>query len=169
MEGDKYFMTLACVTAKRSDDPVTKVGACIVNENGIIVGVGYNDMPAGCDNWAKSTGALEHKKNYVCHAEFNAYINKTCADVKNCKIYVTLFPCNECAKIIIKSGIQEVIYLSDKRCDKLYTQISKIMLKRANVTYRQLLLLENMEINFAEFLRDEAQCKKRKHFSVENM
>ncbi|XP_066535279.1 deoxycytidylate deaminase-like [Hoplias malabaricus] len=135
-----YFMSIAVLSAKRSKDPKTQVGACIVNKEKRIVGIGYNGMPNGCsDNllpWYGSTeGTPESKHLYVCHAELNAIMNKNSVDVKGCTIYVTLFPCNESAKIIIQAGIKKVIYLSDK--EKTEYVASKKLLEIANVKYRQ--------------------------------
>ncbi|KAL3265246.1 hypothetical protein HHI36_009460 [Cryptolaemus montrouzieri] len=137
-----YFMANAILAAKRSKDPSSQVGACIVNEDKKIVGIGYNSMPHGCSDdefpWAKnSEDVLENKYFYVCHAELNAVLNKNSADVKNCTIYVSLFPCNECAKVIIQAGIKEVIYLSDKHSHKPETIASKKLLDAAKVKYWQ--------------------------------
>ena len=105
-------MGIAFLSAQRSKDPVTQVGACIVNEEKRIVGIGYNGMPNKCDDdkfsWSKDkTLALHERKHaYVCHAEMNAIINKNSASLKNCTIYVSMFPCNECATMIIQSGIK---------------------------------------------------------------
>ncbi|XP_044748480.1 deoxycytidylate deaminase-like isoform X2 [Coccinella septempunctata] len=137
-----YFMATAFLAAKRSKDPCSQVGACIVNEDKKIVGIGYNGMPLGCSDdefpWSKeSENVLDNKYYYVCHAEVNAVLNKNSADVKNCSIYVGLFPCNECAKVIIQAGIKEVIYLSDKHCHKASTIASKKMLDAAKVKYWQ--------------------------------
>ncbi|KAL3265245.1 hypothetical protein HHI36_009459 [Cryptolaemus montrouzieri] len=137
-----YFMATAFLAAKRSKDPSSQVGACIVNEDKKIVGIGYNGMPLGCSDeefpWAKnSEDVLENKYFYVCHAELNAVLNKNSADVKNCTIYVGLFPCNECAKVIIQAGIKEVIYLSDKHSQKSSTIASKKLLNAAKVKYWQ--------------------------------
>ncbi|KAF6214065.1 hypothetical protein GE061_011796 [Apolygus lucorum] len=138
---DDLFMSSAFLIAMRSKDPVTQVGACIVNEENKIVGMGYNGMPIGCDDkvfpWGKTGEVLQTKFMYVCHAEMNAVLNKNSADVKKCRIYVGLFPCNECAKIIIQSGIKEVIFLSDKNKTKPETVASKIMFEAAGVTYRR--------------------------------
>ncbi|XP_014259222.1 deoxycytidylate deaminase isoform X2 [Cimex lectularius] len=136
---DDFFMAAAFLAAERSKDPVTQVGACIVNDDKKIVGLGYNGMPTGCHDsvfpWGKNDG-LDNKKLYVCHAEMNAVLNKNTVDVKGCKIYVALFPCNECAKIIIQSGIKEVIYMSDKYDYKMETNAAKKMFNAAGVTYR---------------------------------
>ncbi|KAK9875901.1 hypothetical protein WA026_009688 [Henosepilachna vigintioctopunctata] len=137
-----YFMATAFLAAKRSKDPCSQVGACIVNDEKKIVGIGYNGMPIGCSDedfpWSKdSIDDLENKYLYVCHAELNAVLNKNSADVKNCTIYVGLFPCNECAKVIIQAGIKEIIYLSDKHSHKTSTIASKRLLDAANVKYWQ--------------------------------
>lgn len=116
---DEYFMGIAMLSAERSKDNSTQVGACIVNSDNKIVAVGYNGMPTGCDNdempWErKAESALDTKYPFVCHAELNAILNRNSADLKNCTLYVTLFPCNECAKAIIQSGIKRVVYYSNK-------------------------------------------------------
>ena len=115
---DEYFMGLAILSSQRSKDPSTQVGACIVNSELKIVSVGYNGAPRGYDDdkdmtWERSGDFLDTKYAYVCHSELNAILNSNMS-VKNCKLYVTLFPCNECAKVIIQSGIKEIVYLSDK-------------------------------------------------------
>ncbi|KAJ4450871.1 hypothetical protein ANN_02303 [Periplaneta americana] len=138
-----YFMATAFLAAKRSKDPCSQVGACIVNEDKKIVGVGYNGMPIGCSDdvfpWGKRTdNLLDTKYLYVCHAEVNAILNKNSADVKNCTMYVALFPCNECAKIIIQSGIKEVVYMSDKYASKVQTIAAKRMFDSAGIKYCQL-------------------------------
>lgn len=138
----EYFMATAFLAAKRSKDPSTQVGACIVNEDLKIVGVGYNGFPIGCGDddfpWGKtSDDRLETKYMYVCHAEVNAVLNKNSADLKNCTIYVALFPCNECAKVIIQSRIKEVVYMSDKHAGKVETIASKQLLNAAGVKYTQ--------------------------------
>ncbi len=139
---DEYFMSTAFLSSLRSKDPATRVGACIVNSQSRIVGIGYNGMPRGCpDNkmpWGKSsTNELHNKYLYVCHAEMNAILNKNAAHVENCTIYSTLFPCNECAKMIIQSGIKEVVYYSDKHGEKPATIASKRMFELAEVAIRQ--------------------------------
>ena len=139
---DEYFMASAFLSAMRSKDPHTQVGAVIVNGQNRIVGVGYNGMPKGCSDdvlpWGKKNpDPLETKYMYVCHAEMNAILNKNSANVEGCRIYVALFPCNECAKIIIQSGIKEVIYLSDKHGKKKEFVASRKMLTMAGVEIRQ--------------------------------
>ncbi|XP_071517791.1 uncharacterized protein [Panulirus ornatus] len=136
----EYFMAMAALSALRSKDPVTQVGACIVNDENKIVGIGYNGMPRGCSDdklpWGKcSSNALETKYMYVCHAEVNAIMNKNCADVSGCTIFVALFPCNECTKVIIQAGIKKVIYLSDKYKEKPSTVASKKMLDLSGILY----------------------------------
>lgn len=142
IEWGDYFMAMAFLAAKRSKDPSTQVGACIVDEDKKIVGVGYNGFPHGCSDdefpWSKDTNnALDSKYMYVCHAEVNAVLNKLSADLKNCTLYVALFPCNECAKVIIQSRIKEIIYLSDKHAHKPESIASKRMLDAAGITYTQ--------------------------------
>ncbi|XP_076273596.1 deoxycytidylate deaminase-like [Rhynchophorus ferrugineus] len=142
LEWEDYFMATAFLAAKRSKDPVTQVGACIVNEDKIIVGVGYNGMPKGCHDdefpWNKKTEVDNDNKHlYVCHAELNAIINKNSMNLKNCTMYVVLFPCNECAKAIIQSGIKKVIYMSDKKASKIKTVASKRMFEAAGISYQQ--------------------------------
>ncbi|MBS1759984.1 MAG: dCMP deaminase family protein [Bacteroidetes bacterium] len=138
---DEYFMGVALLSAKRSKDPSTQVGACIVNNQNKIVGAGYNGLPMGCDDdvfpWEKNGDFLETKYPYVCHAELNAILNNIGMDLKGCKIYTALFPCNECSKAIIQSGISEVIYLSDKYEGNDVFKASKIMLDKAGVQYRK--------------------------------
>lgn len=138
---DEYFMGVALLSAKRSKDPNTQVGACIVNDKNKIVGAGYNGLPIGCNDddfpWAKEGGFLDTKYPYICHAELNAILNNIGMDLKGCKIYTALFPCNECAKAIIQSGIAEVIYLSDKYDGTNVFKASKKMLDTAGVMYRK--------------------------------
>ena len=139
---DEYFMGVALLSAERSKDPGTQVGACIVDAKNRIVGVGYNGLPTGCSDdafpWAREGGFLETKYPYVCHAELNAVINALRADLDGCRIYVDLFPCNECAKVIIQSGIREVVYLSDKYADTDPVRASKRMFAAAGVACRPL-------------------------------
>lgn len=146
----EYFMATAFLAAKRSKDPCSQVGACIVNDDKKIVGIGYNGMPTGCSDddfpWTK-----KEKHLYVCHAEMNAIVNKNSADIKNCTIYVVLFPCDQCAKIIIQSGLREVVYLSDKHESKETTQAAKRMFDSARITYRQHIPQNRkIEIDFEE-------------------
>ena len=137
---DEYFMGIAVLSSMRSKDPSTQVGACIVNQEKRILSMGYNGMPHNCDDdeypWEKNDG-LDSKYLYVCHAELNAILNCYAASVKGCSVYVTLFPCNECAKAIIQSGIKEIIYMSDKYADTEGVKASKRMFDSAGVIYRQ--------------------------------
>lgn len=138
---DEYFMGVALLSGKRSKDPATQVGACIVTEDNKIVGVGYNGFPYGCSDdefpWNKTNEWKDSKYPYVCHAELNAILNST-KDLKGCRIYVSLFPCNECAKAIIQSGIKEVIYISDKDNGKDFNIASKKMFEYAQIKLRQI-------------------------------
>ena len=138
---EEYFMGIALLSAQRSKDPSTQVGACIVDANNKVVSIGYNGMPRGVDDetipWGHGEG-IESKYLYVCHAEFNAILNTRDGSALNgCKIYVTLFPCNECAKAIIQTGIKEVIYLDDKYHDHVEEVASRKILDMAGVKYRQ--------------------------------
>lgn len=138
---DEYFMGMAKLSALRSKDPNTKVGACIVDEDHKVVSNGYNGMPKGVDetklSWNKGEG-LDSKYLYVCHAEFNAILNtRNNAALKGCTLYVTLFPCNECTKAIIQTGIKEIVYGSDKYHDTTETTASRNMLELAGVKVRQ--------------------------------
>ncbi|KAF5296949.1 hypothetical protein FQR65_LT10101 [Abscondita terminalis] len=148
-----YFMAIAFLSSKRSKDPITQVGACIVNCDNKIVGIGYNGMPIGCSDddfcWGKEGNETKHL--YVCHAEMNAIVNKNVIDLKNCIMYVGLFPCNECAKFIIQSGIKEVIYMSDKHAHKHTTIASKKMFDAAHIKYWQHIPKhKKIEIDFTE-------------------
>lgn len=135
-------MGIALISAQRSKDPVTQVGACIINEDKKIVGVGYNGFPIGCSDdefpWAKGVAnPVDSKHMYVVHAEENAVLNRFSADLKNCTIFVSLFPCNRCAQIIIQAGIKKIIYMSDKNANKPETSASKRMLDAVKIEYRQ--------------------------------
>ena len=138
---DEYFMGVALLAAARSKDPSTQVGACIVNEDNKIISTGYNGAPRGynddtCMCWDREGDFLNTKYAYVCHGELNAILNSP-APVKNCKIYVALFPCNECAKAIIQSGIKEIIYMDDKYAGTDGVIASKKMLDACGVIYRK--------------------------------
>ncbi|XP_060237742.1 deoxycytidylate deaminase isoform X1 [Meriones unguiculatus] len=164
LEWPEYFMAVAFLSAQRSKDPSSQVGACIVNTENKIVGIGYNGMPNGCSDdllpWRRTAEKkLDTKYPYVCHAELNAIMNKNSADVKGCSMYVALFPCNECAKLIIqagrnqafplvtfalepahqqlRAGIKEVIFMSDKYHDSEETTAARLMFKLAGVTFRK--------------------------------
>lgn len=140
---DEYFMGIALLTAMRSKDPSTQVGACIVSSENKIMSMGYNGFPLGCDDdefpWEREGKETnETKYPYVCHAELNAILNGGGMNLRGCRVYVALFPCNECAKAIIQSGIQEIVYLSDKYAGSPANEASKRMLKAAGVTCTQL-------------------------------
>ncbi len=137
---DEYFMGIALLSAKRSKDPSTQVGACIVNKDKRILSMGYNGMPRCCSDdefpWEKNDNPLDSKYLYVCHAELNAILNCDRGNVRDCIVYTTLFPCNECAKAIIQSGIAEVVYMEDKYSDSDSVIASKKMFDTAGVKYR---------------------------------
>ena len=139
---DDYFMGVAFLSAQRSKDPNTQVGACIVDANKCIIGIGYNGFPRGCSDdclpWARTgTNELHKKYPYVVHAEVNAILNKCSASVRGASIYVALFPCNECCKVIIQSGVKEVVFLHDTYHDTDACKASRIMFKMAGVKVRQ--------------------------------
>lgn len=138
---EEYFMGVAILSARRSKDPGTQVGACIVNSENRIVSVGYNGMPHGCNDdvypWEREGDMLDTKYAFVCHAELNAILNSAVGDLRGCRVYTTLFPCNECTKAIIQKGISEVIYLCDKYSDTDSVRASKKMLESAGVKYTQ--------------------------------
>jgi dCMP deaminase len=152
---DEYFMGVALLSAKRSKDPSTQVGACIVNSKNKIVGAGYNGLPAGCNDdefpWDKTGDFLQTKYPYVCHAELNAILNNIGMDLHGCRIYTALFPCNECSKAIIQSGITEVIYLSDKYSGTDSFIASKKMLDTAGVSCRRVVAnVNDIQLSFNE-------------------
>ncbi len=134
---DEYFMGIAMLSAQRSKDPSTQVGACIVSSENKILSVGYNGMPRSCDDdvypWDREGEALDTKYMFVCHAELNAILNYSGSNLRGSKVYVTLFPCNECAKALIQSGVSEVIYYSDKYSDSFSTLAAKRMFESAGI------------------------------------
>ncbi len=138
---DEYFMGIALLSAGRSKDSNTQVGACIVSDENKILSVGYNGMPTGCADddmpWEREGSPLETKYPFVCHAELNAILNRSTGSLKNSRIYVSLFPCNECAKAIIQSGIREVVYMEDKYADTDGVKASKKMFEMTGVKMRQ--------------------------------
>lgn len=154
---DEYFMAVALLSAQRSKDPNTQVGACVASSNNKIVGVGYNGFPWGCSDdvlpWAREGAFLDTKYPYVCHAELNAVLNSTATNLKGCRIYVGLFPCNECTKVIIQSGIEEIVYLSDKYADSDSVKASKFMLDTSNTKYRQF-ISDTREVTLKLFTDD---------------
>ena len=138
---DEYFMGIAMLSGERSKDPNSQVGACIVSQDNKILSMGYNGFPIGCSDdkisWEREGEFVETKYPYVCHAELNAILNYTGTSLKGSKAYVTLFPCNECAKAIIQCGIKEVIYMCDKYSDTDSVKVSKRMFDMCNVKYTQ--------------------------------
>ncbi len=150
---DEYFMGIAKLSALRSKDPNTQVGACIVDNMNRILSIGYNGAPNGFDDtkfpWDREGKPLETKYLYVCHAELNAILNfrGNRKDFEDSKLYVALFPCNECSKAIIQAGIKEVIYLSDKYKDQDNFKASKRLFDECGVSYRKLDLGERKNIN----------------------
>ena len=151
---DEYFMGIAILSAMRSKDDSSQVGACIVSPENKILSLGYNGMPIGCNDddmpWDREGDELETKYMYVCHAELNAILNAGGNSLKDCRIYVALFPCNECAKAIIQSGINEVIYISDKYADSDATLASKRMLASAGVKLTRFASNKTITFSFDE-------------------
>lgn len=140
IDWDTYFMLVAKVSAFRSKDPNTQVGACIINDDKRIVGCGYNGAPNGFDDdvmpWAREGDFVNTKYAYVCHAEANAILNSH-TDLRGTTIYVDLFPCNECAKLIIQAGIKKVIYLSDKYNGTDGNIVAKKLFDKCGIVYEQ--------------------------------
>ena len=138
---DEYFMAVAQLAGMRSKDPSTQVGSCIVSDEHKILSMGYNGLPIGCSDddfpWEREGKPLMTKYPYVTHSELNAILNFRGGSLEGATIYVTLFPCNECAKAIIQSGIRNVVYDSDKYAEADSTIASKRMFDAAGVTYRQ--------------------------------
>lgn len=141
---DEYFMGVALLSGRRSKDPSTQVGACIVSLQNKIVGAGYNGLPLGCSDeefpWQKQGDFLQTKYPYVCHAELNAILNNIGMDLSGCRIYTALFPCNECSKAIIQAGIKEVIYLSDKYQGSEVSVASRRLLESAGISFRKVVV-----------------------------
>lgn len=136
---DEYFMGVAALSAMRSKDPGTQVGACIVSPSNKILSMGYNGFPTGCSDddfpWNREGAPLDNKYFYSTHSELNAILNYRGGSLEGCKIYVTLFPCNECAKAIIQCGIKEIVYACDKYGETDSVKASKRMLDAAGVKY----------------------------------
>ena len=139
---DEYFMGVAALAGMRSKDPNTQVGACIVSEDNKILSIGYNGLPQGCSDdefpWGRESEAgdeLETKYPFTVHSELNAILNYRGGSLEGAKLYVTLFPCNECAKAIIQSGIRTVIYREDKYSMPPAVIASKRMFNAAGVRY----------------------------------
>ncbi|MDU7031431.1 deoxycytidylate deaminase [Robinsoniella peoriensis] len=138
---DEYFMGVAKLSGMRSKDPNTQVGACIVSNDNKILSMGYNGFPMGCSDdefpWCREGGPLDSKYVYTTHSELNAILNYRGGSLEGAKLYVSLFPCNECAKAIIQAGITQVIYDCDKYADTPAVIASKRMMDAAGVEYRQ--------------------------------
>jgi len=136
---DEYFMGVAYLAGMRSKDPSTQVGACIVSEDNKILSMGYNGLPRGCDDdefpWDREGDELNTKYPFVAHSELNAILNYRGGSLEGAKLYVSLFPCNECAKAIIQAGIKTIVYDSDKYNGTPMNIASKRMLDAAGVTY----------------------------------
>ena len=150
---DEYFMGLAHLSALRSKDPSTQVGACIVDENKKVVSIGYNGLPIGCSDdefpWGREGGMLESKYAFVVHAELNAILNSP-RPLHGCTLYVSLFPCNECAKAIIQSGIRKIVYECDKYAKEDNVIASKKMLQAAGVEFIQLNKKITINVNVSD-------------------
>ena len=153
---DDYFMGLALLSSMRSKDPSSQVGACIVDsKTNRILSVGYNGLPKNCSDdeypWIKEGETLETKYPYVVHAELNAILNNRGVSLEDSKLYTTLFPCNECAKAIIQSGIKEVVYLSDKHHESSEVKASKKMLTSAGISFNQFIAdIDKIELKFRD-------------------
>ena len=139
---DEYFMGVALLAAQRSKDPSTQVGACIIDKDNRILSTGYNGFPKGCSDddfpWNRDTSCGETKYPFVVHAELNAILNARGKTLEGSKLYVALFPCNECAKAIIQAGVDEVVYLSNKYDGTPSVEQSKRMLRSAGVKLTEL-------------------------------
>ena len=151
---DEYFMGVALLAAERSKDPNTQVGACLVDNQNRIISTGYNGFPQGCSDddfpWNRDEKCGETKYQFVVHAELNAILNAGGSSVAGSTLYVSLFPCNECAKAIIQAGVKEVVYLSDKYNGTPSDLASKRMLEAAGVKLTKLKPTKaNLVLNFA--------------------
>ena len=145
---DEFFMRVAIAAKLRSKDPNSQVGACIVSPENKILSLGYNGMPIGCPDdempWGREGDPLDDKHNYVIHAEANAILNYrgSLKDMAGATVYVTLFPCHECAKTLVQAGIGEVVYLDDKYHDTEDGVVSRSILDRCGISYRQVVVAE---------------------------
>ena len=147
---DETFVQLCNIIALRSKDPNTQNGSCIVNEKNIILGMGYNGFPYGCSDdelpWGREGSFCDTKYSYVVHAEANAIFNAS-GPVAGSRLYCNLFPCNECAKIIIQNGIKEVIFTSDKYHDQDIWKVSRKLFDLAGVKYREYKVEYDLTLN----------------------
>lgn len=153
---DEYFMGIALLSAHRSKDPRTQVWACIVNDKKRIVGIGYNGFPAGCDDdtfpWDKSEIFHENKHAYVVHAEANAILNSMGKNLHGSTLYVALYPCNECMKLVIQAGIKHIKYLSDTNNDRPYYIASKKMAEASWISTEKIKITKkNILIDFENY------------------
>ena len=158
---DTYFMRIAETSAQRSKDPNTQVGACVVGKNNMILGIGYNGFPRGCSDdefpWSKP-----EKHLYVCHAEMNALISSNNMNLVNgSKIYTTLFPCNNCAKLILQLGVTEVIYLNDKYRESRENDASRRMFDAVGIKYRKFIYPEDEKSEIRGKVLVEVPDKKK--------
>ena len=146
---EEYFMGIASLSSMRSKDPSTQVGACIVSLDNKIIGIGYNGFPLGISDddfpWDNTGEFQDTKYPYVCHAELNAIINST-KDLHGSSIYVTLFPCNECAKVIIQSGIKHIYYLGDKNIETKEAKASIKMFQALGITHKKVNIKLNIDL-----------------------
>ncbi|NTV77992.1 MAG: dCMP deaminase family protein [Clostridiales bacterium] len=164
---DEYFMGICILSGMRSKDPNTQVGACIVSHDNKILSMGYNGFPMGCSDdifpWDREGDTLSTKYPYVTHSELNAILNYRGGSLEGSKIYVSLFPCNECAKLIIQSGIKEVVYLSDKYKDSDSVKASRKMFNLSGVKERQLIVKSKkiiLDFNINKFFNYQNQKNK---------
>ncbi|EFJ05614.1 hypothetical protein SELMODRAFT_136875, partial [Selaginella moellendorffii] len=174
---DDYFMSIAFLSAQRSKDPIRQVGACLVSQDYVILGIGYNGFPRGCSDdklpWAKKSrdgDLLKTKYPYVCHAEVNAILNRNHASASGQRLYVTMFPCNECAKVIIQAGIAEVIFYTDKQSHPNFQfTASRKLLSMANVKVRKILQVSGnwrkSQKNCCVFAAPTAPAQSKVHHS----
>lgn len=164
---DEYFMALAKLTAIRSKDPSSQVGAVIVDKNNRVLSIGYNGAPNGFDDvkfpWAREGEELETKYPYVCHGELNAIsnFNGNKQELHGAKIYVTLFPCNECTKLIIQNGIKEIIYSCDKYANTNGVKAAKKMLDTCGISYRYFDLEDDILIEHNNAAKRQVKIRKR--------
>ena len=150
---DDYFMGISLLSGKRSKEPSTTIGAWIVDKDNRIVSIGYNGFVNGCSDedfpWGREGEFLETKYPFVVHAEQNAILNARGKSLEGSTIYVNLFPCHDCTKNIIQSGIKRVVYLEDKYKDTDSIKASKMMLDKAKVEYVKLKpQIESITLNF---------------------
>ncbi|XP_037820514.1 probable deoxycytidylate deaminase [Lucilia sericata] len=163
---DDHFMSLAVLSSKRSRDPRVQVGAVIVNEDNRIIGIGYNGFPKGCSDekfpwyryedvdYCHQVDPIHSKDHFVVHAEANAILNKNCANLKNTRLYTTLFPCTNCAHLIVQSGITNIYYLSDKMGKKYSPDKSKRLFSAAKIDTHRIFIKQNIVIDFDEYLKN---------------